>query len=73
MGVTLVFVVLRVYVNLAVSHLWGWGDCESLEKIAICIMLTAVGACLMGFVRDSLICPTSIALMVVLIGTHCRA
>lgn len=56
-GVTLVFVVLRMYVKLAITHMWGWDDCESFE-MAIYLMLTAVGACLIGFVRHSFICPS---------------
>lgn len=31
-GVTLVFVVLRLYVKLAITHMWGWDDCESFES-----------------------------------------
>lgn len=30
-GVTLVFVMLRLYVKLAITHTWGWDDCESFE------------------------------------------
>ena len=30
-GVALIFVLLRVYVKLAVTHLWGWDDCGSLH------------------------------------------
>ena len=55
-GLTLVVVVLRIYVKLAVTHMWGWDDCESGE-MAICLMLTVAGACLMGYVRNSFICP----------------
>ena len=73
MGVTLVLVVLRMYVKLAINHLCGWEDCESFERNGHLYMLTAVGACLLGFVRNSLICPISVALMVVLIGTYRRA
>ena len=31
MGVTLIFVILRAYVKLAITHLWGWDDCESFD------------------------------------------
>lgn len=27
-GVTLIFVTLRVYVKLAITHHWGWDDCK---------------------------------------------
>lgn len=29
MGVTLIFVLLRAYVKLGITHQWGWDDCES--------------------------------------------
>lgn len=31
MGVTLVLMVLRIYVKVAVNHLWDWDDCESFK------------------------------------------
>ena len=27
-GLTTIFVALRVYVKLAVTHMWGWDDCK---------------------------------------------
>ena len=33
-GVTSIFVVLRMYVKLAVTHKWGWDDCESFARAA---------------------------------------
>lgn len=50
---------LRVYVKLAVKHMWGWDDCESLE-IFTCIMLMTVWACLKGFVSKYFVCPSQL-------------
>jgi len=31
-GITLFFVVLRLYVKLAVTHMWGWDDGDNLSQ-----------------------------------------
>lgn len=56
-GVTSVLVLLRVYVKLAVTHMWGWDDCESSEAV-YGSKLTAIGACLIGFVSQGLVFPS---------------
>ena len=58
-GITSVLVLLRVYVKLAVTHLWGWDDCESIE-VGNGSMLTAIGACLLGFVSHGLVFPSQL-------------
>lgn len=32
-GITLVFVLLRFYVKLAITQKWGWDDCEPFNNI----------------------------------------
>lgn len=58
-GAAFVSMMLRVYVKLAVKHMWGWDDCESLE-IFTCIMLMTVWACLKGFVSKYFVCPSQL-------------
>lgn len=53
LGIALVFVILRLYVKLAITRMWGCDDCE-LERKVIPSKLTAIGACLIGFVRYNL-------------------
>lgn len=60
-AVDLVFVILRVYVKVAVTHNLGWDDCESCEQKNV-PMLTPVGACLMGFVKAPVHLPVSVTL-----------
>ena len=56
-GAASVSIMLRVFVELAVTHIWGWNDCESI-KILLCIMLITVKTCLTGFVSYCLIYPS---------------
>ena len=35
LGITLVFMLLRVYVKLAVTRSWGWDDGESLHEFLL--------------------------------------
>lgn len=51
-GITSILIILRVYVKLAVTHMWGWDDCEFFLVFQDW-MLTALGACLIGFVSCS--------------------
>ena len=33
-GIAAIFVVLRIYIKLAViAHMWGWDDCESFNMV----------------------------------------
>jgi hypothetical protein len=32
-GITLIMVMLRIYVKLAITHFWGWDDCEDVDSI----------------------------------------
>ena len=52
LGITSVFIVLRLYVKILITHMWGWDDCEFLEMV-VCLLLTVVGACILGWVRQS--------------------
>ena len=71
-GVTSVFVLLRMYVKLAVTHLWGWDDCGSFHAVSRST-LTVVGACLMGFVSHGHAFPSHLLLKVAMLGPDRRA
>ena len=71
-GITSVLVLLRVYVKLAITHLWGWDDCEFFDMISHST-LTFVGACLMGFVSRGPRHPISYSLMMAMLGPNRRA
>lgn len=47
-GVTLVFVVLRLYVKLAITHMWGWDDCACILGFALIVAHDLVAFTLMG-------------------------
>jgi hypothetical protein len=65
-GITSVLIILRVYVKLAVTKLWGWDDCKGWHPAflfrSFCSYfwsLTAAGTCLMAYVKHSFIWPLS--------------
>lgn len=32
-GITFIVVILRIYVKLAITHMWGWDDCEHVDSM----------------------------------------
>lgn len=53
MGVGLIFILLRLYVKLAITHQWGWDDSERYTKRTDSMLIETV-ACVVGYVHPSL-------------------
>ena len=54
-GITMVFIILRLYVKLCITQLWGWDDGMSPTSTCRHMMLMSIVACVTGFVRQSLV------------------
>lgn len=50
-GITSVFVILRLYVKFAITHMWGWDDCKSLNMNIF--LKTYANRCLPDGIREA--------------------
>ena len=55
-GITLVFLVLRLYTKLCITHLWGWDDGESPCSGHLLWKLRRPVACVLGWVSQTSAC-----------------